>query len=243
MLLKGIILAGGTSSRLYPLTKLYTKHLLPVGKYPMIIHAVHKLRQADINDILIISDRQQTGNIIQLLGSGEEYNVTLTYRIQEESCGIAHALEVAENFVHDEPILVLLGDNIFSENLSPYVESFKNQNKGAKVILKQVEAPCRYGVPEFVDNKIVGIEEKPVIPKSSYAVTGIYMYDTQVFDIIKTITPSKRGELEITDVNNTYINNNQLTFDILHGWWLDAGTHDSLFLANQLAREIDWNND
>jgi glucose-1-phosphate thymidylyltransferase len=239
--LKGIILAGGTSSRLFPLTKVFTKHLLPVGKYSMIIHAINKIRQAGITEILIVSDRQQTGNIIQLLGSGEEFNVSLTYRIQENAGGVAHALEVAKSFANQEPILVLLGDNIFSDDLTPFVESFKKQGEGAKVILKQVEDPQRYGVPELKENLIVSIEEKPQEPKSNFAVTGIYMYDSNVFEIINKITPSERGELEITDVNNTYIKNNQLTFDVLHGWWIDAGTHDSLFLANQLARNIDWN--
>jgi glucose-1-phosphate thymidylyltransferase len=239
--LKGIILAGGTSSRLFPLTKIFTKHLWPVGKYPMIIHAVNKLRQAGINEILIVSDRQQTGNIIQLLGSGEEFNVSLTYRIQEKTGGIAHALEVAKTFVNQEPVLVLLGDNIFSDDLTPYVESFKKQRKGAKVLLKQVDDPHRYGVPELKENMIINIEEKPLNPKSSYAVTGIYMYDSSVFNFISTISPSERGELEITDVNNIYIINNQLTFDVLNGWWIDAGTHESLFLANELAMNIDWN--
>jgi glucose-1-phosphate thymidylyltransferase len=239
--LKGIILAGGTSSRLFPLTKVFTKHLLPVGKYSMIIHAINKIRQAGITEILIVSDRQQTGNIIQLLGSGEEFNVSLTYRIQENAGGVAHALKVAKSFANQEPILVLLGDNIFSDDLTPFVESFKKQGEGAKVILKQVEDPQRYGVPELQENLIVSIEEKPQEPKSNFAVTGIYMYDSNVFEIINKITPSERGELEITDVNNTYIKNNQLTFDVLHGWWIDAGTHDSLFLANQLARNIDWN--
>jgi glucose-1-phosphate thymidylyltransferase len=239
--LKGIILAGGTSSRLFPLTKIFTKHLLPVGKYPMIIHAVNKLRQAGINEILIISDRHQTGNIIQLLGSGEEFNVSLTYRIQEKAGGIAHALEVAKTFVNQEPMVVLLGDNIFSDDLFPYVESFKKQRKGAKVLLKRVDDPHRYGVPELNESMIVNIEEKPMNPKSSYAVTGVYMYDSSVFEIISTIKPSDRGELEITDVNNIYIRNNQLTFDVLQGWWIDAGTHESLFLANELAMNIDWN--
>lgn len=241
--MKGIILAGGTGSRLFPLTKIFNKHLLPVGKYPMIIHSINKLRQAGINEILIVSDRHQIGSIIHLLGSGEEWDVSLTYRVQEKAGGIAHALEVARTFVNHEPIIVLLGDNIFSDDLTPYVESYIKQGEGAKVMLKQVEDPHRYGVPEMEENMIVRIEEKPLDPKSKYAVTGIYMYDCHVFEIIKTITPSQRGELEITDVNNTYISNNQLTFDVLQGWWTDAGTHDSLFLANQLARNIDWNTD
>ena len=239
--MKGIILAGGTSSRLFPLTKIFTKHLLPVGKYPMIVHAVNKLRQAGIHEILIVSDRQQSGNIIQLLGSGEEFNVSLTYRIQEKAGGIANALEVAKTFVDQEPMLVLLGDNIFLDDLSPFVESFKKQEKGAKVLIKEVEDPHRYGVPELKENTIVGIDEKPQNPKSNYAVTGIYLYDSQVFEIIETITPSERGELEISDVNNAYIRNNQLSFEVLRGWWIDAGTHESLFLANQLAKNIVWN--
>lgn len=239
--MKGIILAGGTSSRLYPLTKIYTKHLLPVGKYPMIVHAVHKLRQAGISEILIVSDRKQSGNMIQLLGSGEEFNVSITYRIQETAGGVADALKVAKPFVNRDPMVVLLGDNIFFDNLSPYVENFKKQGKGAKVMIKQVEDPRRYGVPELIENKIIRIEEKPLKPKSNYAVTGIYMYDSHVFDIIQTISPSERGELEITDVNNIYIKNNMLSYDILEGWWIDAGTHDTFFLANQLTRNIEWN--
>ena len=236
--MKGIILAGGTGSRLYPLTKVTNKHLLPVGKYPMIFHAVYKLREADIRDILVVTGKEHMGDVVNLLGSGREMGVSFTYKVQDEAGGIAQALGLAEHFVGNDQMVVILGDNVFSDSIVPYVKNFRKQGKGAKILIQQVPDPQRYGVPELNGDKIVSIEEKPKKPKSNYAVTGIYMYDSTVFDIIRTLKPSARGELEITDVNNAYIQRNELTYDILQGWWTDAGTHASLARANELAKDI-----
>lgn len=238
--MKGIILAGGTGSRLYPLTRTINKHLLPVGKYPMIYHAVFKLRLAGITDILIVSGKSHLGEIINHLGSGHEWGLNLTYKAQDQPGGIAQALGAAEDFAKNDSMVVLLGDNIFSDDLKPAVLNFQKQAKGAKILVKKVRDPHRYGVVKFTEDKIAAIEEKPDIPPSHYAVTGIYMYDSTVFEIIKSLKPSKRGELEITDVNNVYIQRNELTYDIFQGWWIDAGTHHSFFLANRLAKNIDW---
>ncbi|REK66501.1 MAG: hypothetical protein C6P35_07480 [Cohnella sp.] len=236
--MKGIILAGGTGSRLYPLTKITNKHLLPVGKYPMIFHAVAKLKEADIKDILIVTGKEHMGDVVNLLGSGREMGVTFTYKVQDEAGGIAQALGLAEQFVGGDSMVVILGDNVFSDSIAPYVESFRKQGKGAKILIQEVPDPKRYGVPELDGDRIVSIEEKPQEPKSNYAVTGIYMFDARVFDIIRTLKPSARGELEITDVNNAYIAANELKYDILKGWWTDAGTHASLARANELAKDI-----
>ncbi|MCM3272402.1 sugar phosphate nucleotidyltransferase [Paenibacillus elgii] len=236
--MKGIILAGGTGSRLFPLTKVTNKHLLPVGKYPMIFHAVFKLKEADIQDILVVTGKDHMGDVVNLLGSGREMGVTFTYKVQDEAGGIAQALDLAEHFVGDDQMVVILGDNVFSDSIAPYVQNFKKQQTGAKILIQEVHDPKRYGVPELDGNKIVSIEEKPQNPKSSYAVTGIYMFDDSVFDIIKTLKPSGRGELEITDVNNAYIVRGQLTYDVLQGWWTDAGTHASLAKANELAQDL-----
>jgi glucose-1-phosphate thymidylyltransferase len=235
---KGIILAGGTGSRLYPLTKVTNKHLLPVGKYPMIFHSVYKLKQADIHDILIVTGKDHMGDVVNLLGSGREMGVTFTYKVQDEAGGIAQALDLAEQFVGDDQVVVILGDNVFEDDISPFVNNFRNQITGAKILLQQVQDPQRFGVAELLEERIVSIEEKPKEPKSNYAVTGIYMFDHHVFEIVKTLKPSARGELEITDVNNAYINNGTLTYDVLQGWWTDAGTHPSLSRANELAQNI-----
>ncbi|MDP4096513.1 sugar phosphate nucleotidyltransferase [Paenibacillus sp. P96] len=236
--MKGIILAGGTGTRLYPLTKVTNKHLLPVGKYPMIFHAVHKLKQAAIQDILIVTGKDHMGDVVNLLGSGSEMGVSFTYKVQDEAGGIAQALDLAEQFVGEDQMVVILGDNVFVDDISPYVENFRKQEAGAKLLLQQVEDPKRFGVAELLGERIVSIEEKPQNPKSNYAVTGIYMFDHKVFEIIKTLKPSARGELEITDVNNEYINKGELSFDILQGWWTDAGTHVSLAKANDLSKDI-----
>lgn len=236
--MKGIILAGGTGSRLYPLTKVTNKHLLPVGKYPMIFHAVAKLKESDITDILIVTGKDHMGDVVNLLGSGREMGVTFTYKVQDEAGGIAQALGLAENFVNNNSMVVILGDNVFSDSIAPYVKSFKEKGKGAKILIQQVHDPKRYGVPELNGERIVSIEEKPLEPKSNYAVTGIYMFDARVFEIIRTLKPSARGELEITDVNNAYIASDELGYDILKGWWTDAGTHASLTHANELAKDI-----
>ncbi|NOU73884.1 NTP transferase domain-containing protein [Paenibacillus sp. LMG 31458] len=236
--MKGIILAGGTGSRLYPLTKVTNKHLLPVGKYPMIFHSVAKLKQADINDILIVTGKEHMGDVVNLLGSGREMGVTFTYKVQDEAGGIAQALDLAEHFVGNDQMVVILGDNVFEESIVPFVDNFRVQRNGAKILIQEVQDPQRYGVPELQGEKIISIEEKPKQPKSNYAVTGIYMYDSSVFEIVKTLKPSGRGELEITDVNNAYIEKNELTYDILQGWWTDAGTHPSLAKANELAKDL-----
>lgn len=237
--MKGIILAGGTGSRLYPLTKVINKHLLPVGKYPMIYHTLKKLREASIREILLVTSSEHIGSIAGLLGSGCDFGIKLTYKIQDHAGGIAQALALAEDFVQEQPMLAILGDNVFSDNLSPYVNNYQKVGRGAMVLLKEVADPRRYGIATIKDNKITMIEEKPRNPRSHYAVTGVYMYDSQVFEIIKTLTVSTRGELEITDVNKAYLLNNQLYHDFLKGWWIDAGTPASLLQANVLAKEID----
>lgn len=236
--MKGIILAGGTGSRLFPLTKVTNKHLLPVGKYPMIFHAIAKMKEAGIADILIVTGKEHMGDVVNLLGSGREIGVSFTYKVQDEAGGIAQALGLAEQFVGDDSMVVILGDNVFSDSIAPYVEGFRKQGKGAKILIQEVHDPKRYGVPELDGDRIVSIEEKPQQPKSSYAVTGIYMFDARVFDIIRTLKPSGRGELEITDVNNAYIAAGELGYDVLQGWWTDAGTHASLAKANELAQDL-----
>lgn len=241
--MKGIILAGGTGSRLYPLTKVTNKHLLPVGKYPMIFHSIYKLKQAGIQDILVVTGKEHMGDVVNLLGSGKSMGVSFTYKVQDEAGGIAQALGLAEQFVGNDQSVVILGDNVFDDDINQYVNKFKDQGSGAKILIQQVSDPQRFGVPEIVGDKIISIEEKPSIPKSGYAVTGIYMFDSKVFNIIKTLSPSNRGELEITDVNNAYIKSNELTYDILQGWWSDAGTHSSLAKANELAKDILFDDD
>ncbi|MEK4734046.1 sugar phosphate nucleotidyltransferase [Paenibacillus sp. FSL L8-0641] len=236
--MKGIILAGGTGTRLFPLTKVTNKHLLPVGKYPMIFHSIYKLKQADITDILIVTGKEHMGDVVNLLGSGRDMGVTFTYKVQDEAGGIAQALNLAEHFVGNDQMVVILGDNVFEDDISPFVQNFRKQNDGAKLLLQKVHDPQRFGVAEIQNQRILSIEEKPQLPKSNYAVTGIYMFDHNVFNIVKTLKPSTRGELEITDVNNAYIANGTLTYDILQGWWTDAGTHTSLARANELAQNI-----
>ncbi len=236
--MKGIILAGGTGTRLYPLTKVTNKHLLPVGKYPMIFYSVYKLKQAGVNDILIVTGKDHMGDVVNLLGSGREMGVTFTYKVQDEAGGIAQALDLAEHFVGDDQMIVILGDNVFADDITPFVDNFRTQKTGAKLLLQQVHDPQRYGVAQLDGERIISIEEKPKDPKSEFAVTGIYMFDSNVFDIVKTLKPSARGELEITDVNNAYIQRGELSFDILQGWWTDAGTHTSLAKANELAKDI-----
>jgi glucose-1-phosphate thymidylyltransferase len=236
--MKGIVLAGGTGTRLHPLTKVTNKHLLPVGRYPMIFYPLYGLKQAGITEILVVTGRDHMGDVLELLGSGRDYGLDFTFKVQDQAGGIAEALGLARNFVNGDKCAVILGDNIFEDDISPYVESFKKQDKGAKILLKEVSDPTRFGVAELTDNKILSIEEKPKQPKSNYAVTGIYMYDPNVFDIVKTLKPSGRGELEITDVNNAYIRKSTLTYNILKGWWTDAGTQSSLLKANELAKDV-----
>lgn len=238
--MKGVILAGGTGSRLYPLTKVTNKHLLPVGKYPMIYHSIYKLLEAEIRDILVVTGKEHMGDVVGLLGSGNAFGAEFTFRVQDQAGGIAQALGLAEGFVGKDSVVVILGDNVFEASISDHVRDFHRQRLGAKILIKEVSDPERYGVPSLDGNKVLAIEEKPTQPKSSYAVTGVYMYDSDVFSIIRTLTPSGRGELEITDVNNEYIHRGQLTSDILPGWWTDAGTHASLARANEFAMEISF---
>lgn len=235
MNLKGVLLAGGTGSRLMPLTKVTNKHLLAVGRKPMVFYPVEKLRSAGIEEILIVTGVEHMGHVVSLLGSGAEFGCRFTYKVQDEAGGIAEALGLAEDFSHGEPIAVILGDNIFESPLNEYADRFRAQGPGARVLLKEVERPERFGVAEVQDGKVIGIEEKPKKPKSNYIVTGVYFYDASVFEIIKTLKPSGRGELEITDVNNAYIAKGQLCYDVLEGWWTDAGTFESLNRANELV--------
>lgn len=244
--MKGVILAGGTGSRLKPLTEYQNKHLLPVGPYPMIYWPILKLKEVGMNEILIITNKHHLSSFIQLLGNGEEFNISIQYKIQKNvGGGIADALMDAENFVSKDKFIVVLGDNIFKDSLTQYVDSFQKQQTGARVFLKEVKDPARYGVPQIdkIKKRILSILEKPSNPPSNYCVTGIYMYDQTVFEFINEINPSYRKELEITDVNNLYIQNDQLEYDILQGWWIDAGTHESLFIANKLVYENSFKED
>jgi len=235
---KGVVLAGGTGSRLFPLTKVTNKHLLPVGRYPMIYHPIAKLAEAGIREVLVVTGTEHMGDVVSLLGSGRTLGMEFTYRVQDEAGGIAQALGLAEAFVGDDRCVVILGDNIFEDAITAYVEKFAAQPRGARVLLKEVPDPERYGVAEVRDGRIVSIVEKPAQPKSRLAVTGVYMYDRQVFDIIKTLRPSARGELEISDVNNRYLELGLLEYDVLPGWWTDAGTPKSYALANRLAENV-----
>ncbi|NGP87816.1 sugar phosphate nucleotidyltransferase [Fodinibius halophilus] len=231
--MKGIILAGGTGSRLYPLTKVTNKHLLPIGNKPMIYYPIEKLTGVGIDEILIVTGTEHMGDVVTLLGSGKDFGCRFTYKVQDEAGGIAQALGLAENFVGDDSMTVILGDNIFQTSLEEAVNSYPGQ--GAQILLKEVEDPERFGVAEVDGDKIIGIEEKPDQPKSNLAVTGMYMYDAQVFDYIRTLEPSDRGELEITDVNNHYIQEDKMRFSVMEGWWTDAGTPKSYKRANKLV--------
>jgi glucose-1-phosphate thymidylyltransferase len=234
-MLKGVILAGGTGSRLYPLTKVTNKHLLPVGNKPMIFHPIEKLTGLGIQDILIVTGTEHMGDVVNLLGSGAEYNCRFTYKVQDQAGGIAQALGLAENFAGQDPIVVILGDNIFEDDLTTAARTYTG--KGAMILLKQVPDPQRYGVALLNGDKVVEIQEKPENPPTSFAVTGVYFYDSRVFSAIRDLKPSKRGELEITDVNNYYIRENQMSSVLLGGWWTDAGTPESYRLANKLTME------
>jgi len=233
--LRGIVLAGGTGSRLLPLTKVTNKHLLPVGRKPMIYYPIEKLTSIGIEEILIVTGVEHMGDVVSLLGSGKAFGCRFTYKVQDQAGGIAQALALAENFADDHPMAVILGDNIFQASLKTYAEKFIAQKRGARILLQQVPDPERFGVPELAEGKVIGIEEKPKKPKSNYAVTGIYFYDSEVFDVIRTLKPSPRGELEITHVNQAYIDRGRLHYDILEGWWTDAGTFESLNRANELV--------
>jgi len=234
--MKGVILAGGEGTRLLPLTRVTNKHLLPVGTKPMIYYPIETLVKSGIKDILIVTGGNNPGDFLKLLRDGREFGLKeIHYTYQEGSGGIAQALSLAEDFADGGKIVVILGDNIFEDTFSEAVRDFEKQEKGAKIFLKEVPDPYRFGVAEIKDGKIVNIEEKPKKPKSNLAVTGLYMYDNQVFDIIKTLKPSERGELEITDVNNFYIRQGAMTYEILKGYWTDAGTFPSLLRATKLV--------
>ena len=239
--MKGIILAGGTGSRLRPLTKVTNKHLLPVGRYPMIYHPVHKLVAAGIEDILVVTGVEHMGDVVGQLGSGREFGCRFTYKVQDEAGGIAQALALAEHFVGADLMCVILGDQVFSDPIGAHVRRFADRGTGAMILLKQVPDAERFGVAELSDDrsKVVAIEEKPAQPRTDLAVTGIYFYDAEVFSIIRTLKPSGRGELEITDVNNHYIARGEMAWDQLHGAWTDAGTFESLLRANMLMQDVD----
>ena len=236
--MKGIVLAGGLGSRLAPLTQVTNKHLLPVYDKPMIYYPIETLIQAGIDDIMIVTGGNSAGDFLRLLGNGQAFGLKdLYYSYQKGEGGIAEALSLAEHFADGEKTIVILGDNIIEADISPFADKFRHQKKGARILLKEVQDPERFGVPEIKNGKIIRIEEKPKKPKSQYAVTGIYMYDESIFNFIKTLKPSKRGELEISDVNNLYIKQGTLEYDILPGYWTDAGTFESLFYAGQLVKE------
>ena len=237
MAIRGVILAGGKGTRLGELTKVTNKHLLPVGPYPMVYHPLKKLVGAGCQEVLLVSGTDHMGDFVELLGSGKDHGCRLTYRVQDEAGGIAQALSLAEHFCMGSRAVVLLGDNIFRDPLVPLLEKASTRPDWAWVGLKRVPDPGRYGVAELDGDKVVGIEEKPANPKSDTAVVGIYIYPPDVFGLIRTLKPSARGELEITDVNNHYLKNGRMGFDILDGYWTDAGTLDSLDYANELVRQ------
>lgn len=237
--MKGVILAGGLGTRLYPLTKITNKHLLPIYDKPMIYYPLQTLVDAGISDIMIVTGGNNAGDFLKLLGNGRDFGLKdLNYTYQEGEGGIAAALSLTENFSDYEKVVVILGDNIIEKSIKEYVRAFAKQEKGARILLKEVEDPERFGVPVFEnDGRLARIEEKPKVPASRYAVTGVYMYDSRVYEIVKTLKPSGRGELEITDVNNAYIQQGLMTYDVLDGWWTDAGTFESLYRAAVLIVE------
>jgi glucose-1-phosphate thymidylyltransferase len=230
--MKGVVLGGGTGSRLMPLTKVINKNILAVYDKPLIYYPIMTMRDAGIDEILLISGRGHAGQYLDLLSNGKELGVKLTYVIQEEPKGLAQALGIAEDFADNDKIAMILGDNIYEENLKPAADAFIKQEKGAKVILKEVPDPQRFGVVEFDGDKVIDIQEKPQFPKSNWIVSGFYMYDKRCFDFIKSLRPSSRGELEITDLNNCYLREGTLTYYKTTGEWIDAGTFDSLLKAN-----------
>jgi glucose-1-phosphate thymidylyltransferase len=234
--MKGVVLAGGTGSRLFPLTKITNKHLLPIYDKPMIYYPIQTLVDAGIKDILIVTGGKNAGDFLRLLANGKEFGLThLDYTYQEGEGGIAEALNLAQHFADGKKLCVVLGDNIIEGSIRQAVDEFREQEKGARILLKEVHDAERFGVAEIRDGRVIKIEEKPKRPRSNYAVTGIYMYDGTVFDKIKYLVPSGRGELEITDVNNAYIDEGSMTFSFLDGWWTDAGTFESLMRAGNLV--------
>jgi glucose-1-phosphate thymidylyltransferase len=235
-MMKGVVLAGGSGSRLFPLTKITNKHLLPIYDKPMIYYPIQTLVDAGIREILVVTGGRNSGDFLRLLANGKEFGLKhVNYTYQEGEGGIADALGLAEHFAEGSKICVILGDNIIEGTIRGAVEDFQKQEAGAKILLKEVQDAERFGVAEIRDGRVIGIEEKPARPKSKYAVTGIYMYDETVFDKVRELVPSRRGELEITDVNNAYVREGTLTFSYLEGWWTDAGTFDSLLRAANLV--------
>ena len=240
--MKGIVLAGGLGTRMSPLTKITNKHLLPVYDKPMIYYPISTLVNAGIDEILLVTGGNNAGDFLRLMGNGKEFGLRhINYTYQEGEGGIAAALGLAEFFADDDRIAIVLGDNIIEKNIKAAVDAFKKQEKGAKIMLKEVPDPERFGVPAFEDDRIIRIDEKPKKPASQYAVIGIYMYDNTVFDVIRRLKPSDRGELEITDVNNHYIKEGTMTWDVIDGWWTDAGTFDSLRYASNMVAETGAN--
>ncbi|HEY4816227.1 MAG TPA: sugar phosphate nucleotidyltransferase [Candidatus Acidoferrum sp.] len=240
--MKGVVLAGGTGSRLNPLTRVTNKHLLPVYDKPMVYYPIQTLVNAGIQEILLVTGGKNAGEFLRLLGDGRDFGLKhINYTYQEGEGGIAEALGLAEHFAAGEPVCVVLGDNIIENNVRKAVENFKKQSHGAKILLKEVQDAERFGVAEVRGEHVISIEEKPRNPKSDYAVIGIYLYDSTVFQKIRRLKPSGRGELEITDVNNFYLEEGNLTYEILDGWWTDAGTFESLLRANNLVAETGAN--
>lgn len=236
--MKGVILAGGLGKRLEPLTRITNKHLLPIYNRPMIYYPLQTLVEAGLNEIMLVVGGNHAGEFLRLLGNGSEFGLRhLNYTYQRGEGGIAEALALAEHFADGDRLVVMLGDNLVEHSIRPHVERFAAQSDGARLLLKEVEDPERFGVAEVRDGRVVSIEEKPSAPKSNLVVTGIYMYDPQVFEIIHTLRPSGRGELEITDVNNAYLRRGQLAYDLLDGWWTDAGLPETLYRATTLVRE------
>lgn len=234
--MKGVVLAGGTGSRLFPLTKVTNKHLMPIYDKPMIYYPIQTLVGAGIDEILVVTGGRNSGDFLRLLGNGKDFGLKhLNYAYQDGEGGIADALSLAEHFADGDKICVILGDNIIEKDIRAAADAFRKQERGAKILLKEVTDAERFGVAEMRGDKIIGIEEKPVRPKSNFAVTGIYMYDGTVFDKVNQLIPSDRNELEITDVNNFYIREGTMTFDYLDGWWTDAGTFESLLRAANLV--------
>ena len=240
--MKGIVLAGGLGTRLYPITKITNKHLMPVYNKPMIFYPIRTLVSAGVQEILVVTGGNNAGDFLRILRNGEEFGLKqLSYRYQEGEGGIAAALSLVEHFASDGPVCVVLGDNIIEGNILAAVEAYRRQGSGAKIILKKVLDPQRFGVPRLDGKRVIRIDEKPAKPQSDYAVIGIYMYDESVYEIIRSLKPSGRGELEITDVNNAYIERDAMTWEELEGWWTDAGTFESLLRASNLVAETGAN--
>jgi glucose-1-phosphate thymidylyltransferase len=240
--MKGVILAGGRATRLRPLTQVTNKHLLPVYDKPLIYYPLEAMARAGVREVLLTTNPEHAGHFLQLLRSGGEFGLQLTYELQEEAGGIAQALALAEPFARGSKVLMLLGDNIFTHDLAPSVTRFSEQDRGAVIFATEVDDPSQYGVVELDGDRVVGIEEKPATPKSKLAQTGIYLYDERVFSLMEELAPSARGELEVTDLNNVYVREGTMRCEVLDGWWIDAGTsHDELLAANiqvaQLRRD------